>query len=365
MIYVLLAAAVVSGALLKEYVDMAVILAIVVANSILGFVQEYRAEQALMALKRLSAPTVRVRRAGRVESQAAEKLVPGDIMLIEGGRPYLRRCPSPLRRLLRVNEASLTGEAEASAKHVSALEATGLGPGDQDNMIFQGTYVEKGRGEAVVVETGRRTQIGAIATMLEEAEEAETPLQQELKVTGKRIALLCLAICALIFGLGLIEGQEWTSLFLFSVSLAVAAIPGPGGHRYRGPLPGSEEDGREKAIIRRLAAVETLGSTSVICTDKTGTLTRSEMTARQIWRPEVEHIDLEAEGEGTTPSLPPGPSWSSPPSATTPGGRRVVSWGRGRRSDCSRWPRPLISIASGFPCSSPGWARYPSRATAR
>ncbi len=297
MIYVLLAAAVVSGALLKEYVDMAVILAIVVANSILGFVQEYRAEQALMALKKLSAPTVRVRRAGRVESQAAEKLVPGDIMLIEEGDHISADARLLSVASLRVNEASLTGEAEASAKHVSALEATGLGPGDQDNMIFQGTYVEKGRGEAVVVETGRRTQIGAIATMLEEAEEAETPLQQELKVTGKRIALLCLAICALIFGLGLIEGQEWTSLFLFSVSLAVAAIPEGLAAIVTVALSlGVRRMAGEKAIIRRLAAVETLGSTSVICTDKTGTLTRSEMTARQIWRPEVEHIDLEAEG---------------------------------------------------------------------
>ncbi len=198
---------------------------------------------------------------------------------------------------LRVNEASLTGEAEASAKRVAALEQAGLGPGDQENMLFQGTFVEKGRGEAVVVETGRRTQMGAIATLLEEAEEAKTPLQEELDVTGKRIALFCLAICAVIFALGLIEGEEWTTLFLFSVSLAVAAIPEGLAAIVTVALSlGVRRMAGEKAIVRRLAAVETLGSTSVICTDKTGTLTRSEMTARQVWLPEVEHIDLEAEG---------------------------------------------------------------------
>ncbi len=296
MIYVLLAAAVVSGALLKEWVDMAVILAIVLANAVLGFVQEFRAEKALMALKKLSAPTVRVRRAGKVETVAAEALVPGDIMLIEEGDHISADARLLAVSSLRVNEASLTGEAEASAKRTAGLEAASLGPGDQDNMIFQGTFVEKGRGEAVVVETGRRTQMGAIATLLEEAEESRTPLQEELDVTGKRIALLCLAICALIFGLGLIEGEQWETLFLFSVSLAVAAIPEGLAAIVTVALSlGVRRMAEEKAIIRRLAAVETLGSTSVICTDKTGTLTRSEMTARQVWMPEVEHIDLDFE----------------------------------------------------------------------
>jgi Ca2+-transporting ATPase len=297
IIYILLAAAVISGVFLKEFVDMAVILAIVVANSILGFVQQYQAEKALLALKRLSSPTVRVRRDGRVEVVAAEKLVPGDVILIEEGDHIAADARLLAVSSLRVNEASLTGEAEASAKRIAAIQATDLGPGDQDNMVFQGTYVEKGRGEAVVVETGRRTQMGAIATLLEAAEEMDTPLQKELDVTGKRITLLCLAICAVVFVEGLIVGQEWTTLFLFSVSLAVAAIPEGLPAIVTVALSlGVRRLAAEKAIVRRLAAVETLGSTSVICTDKTGTLTRSEMTSRQIWLPEVERIDLETEG---------------------------------------------------------------------
>ncbi len=297
MIFVLLAAAAVSGLLLREYADMAVILAIVLANAVLGFAQEYRAERALTALKRLSSPTVRVRREGRVEEAAAEELVPGDVMLVEEGDHIAADARLLSVASLRVNEASLTGEAAAGAKRTAPLEQPGLGPGDQENMLFQGTFVEKGRGEALVVETGRRTQMGAIAALLEEAEEEKTPLQKELNVTGRRIALLCLAICAFIFAFGIIEGEEPESLFLFSVSLAVAAIPEGLAAIVTVALSlGVRRMAGEKAIVRRLAAVETLGSTSVICTDKTGTLTRSEMTARRIWLPEAEGIDLEAEG---------------------------------------------------------------------
>jgi Ca2+-transporting ATPase len=298
IIYVLLAAALIAGVLLREYVDLAVILAIVAANAVLGFAQEYRAEKALHALKRLSAPTVRVRRGGRVEVLAAEALVPGDVILVEEGDHIAADARILSCSSLRVNEASLTGEAEAAGKSSAPLDREGLGPGDKSNMLFQGTFVERGRGEAVVVETGRRTHMGGIAQLLEEAEEAETPIQAELQVTGKRIALLCLAICAMIFVEGLIEGQEWKSLFLFSVSLAVAAIPEglPAVVTVALSL-GVRRLAAEKSIVRRLAAVETLGATSVICTDKTGTLTRSEMAARRLWLPEEGTLDLEVQEE--------------------------------------------------------------------
>ncbi len=294
LVYVLLAAALVSGFLLHEYVDLAVILAIVAANAALGFFQEYRAERALQALKRLSAPRVRARRGGEVMTVDAATLVPGDIILVEEGDHIAADARVISAASLRVNESSLTGEAEAATKTTAALEGEGLGPGDQANMLFQGTFVEAGRGEAVVVETGRRTVMGGIALLLEEAGEEETPLQAELRAAGKRIAVLCLAICAFIFLEGLLTGQEWKDLFLFSVSLAVAAIPEglPAVVTVALSL-GVRRLAASNAIVRRLAAVETLGSTSVICTDKTGTLTRSEMTARRLWMHECLDLDLE------------------------------------------------------------------------
>ncbi len=293
MIYILIAAAIVSAALLKEYLDAAIILAIVFANAILGFIQEYRAERSLLALKELSAPTARVRRDGRVEIIPARDLVPGDILLIEEGD----KIPADARLIsvssLRMMEASLTGESEACSKVVVPIAEKNIPPGDRRNMVFTGTYVEKGRGEAIVVECGRRTEMGKIAAMLEEAEEEETPLQKELKITGKRIAVLCLCICALIFLLGLAKGEEWTGLFLFSVSLAVAAIPeGLPAIVTISLALGVRRMSEENAILRRLPAVETLGCTNVICTDKTGTLTRSEMESREIWLLDEGKVDL-------------------------------------------------------------------------
>jgi len=294
LVYVLLAAALVSGLLLHEYVDMAVILAIVAANAALGFFQEYRAEKALQALKRLSSPRVRARREGEVAIVEAAALVPGDIILVEEGDLVAADARVITAASLRVNESSLTGEAEAVAKTARAIEEEDLSPGDQANMLFQGTHVEAGRGEAVVVETGRRTVMGGIALLMEEAVEGETPLQGELRVAGKRIAILCLAICLFIFLEGMLAGQEWQGLFLFSVSLAVAAIPEglPAVVTVSLSL-GVRRLAASNAIVRRLGAVETLGSTSVICTDKTGTLTRSEMTARRLWMPECFDLDLQ------------------------------------------------------------------------
>ncbi len=288
MIYVLLAAAVISALPpLREYVDAAVIMVIVVANAVLGFVQEFRAEKALESLRTLSAPTARVLRDGAEEVIPSRALVPGDLILLETGD----RIPADARLLethsLRADESSLTGESLAVEKRPDLLTDKGLALGDRRNMVYSGTHIVHGRGTALVVETGSRTELGRIAEMIGEAVEEKTPLQVELGRVGKRIAVLCLAICAVIFAIGLLRRLEWAEMFLFSVSLAVAAIPEG--------LPaivtialslGVRRMADRNAILRRLPAVETLGCADVICTDKTGTLTRNVMEVQEVLLPE-------------------------------------------------------------------------------
>ncbi len=282
MIYVLLAAVIISGAVLHEALDALVILAIVIANAILGYIQEYRAEQALAALKELGAPTARVLRSGVLAVIDARDLVPGDLVLLEAGD----LVPADARLLeahsLEANEAALTGESETVEKTAAAMEDPDLLPGDRLDMVFLGTHVVRGRGSALVTGTGKATQMGEIAQLLEETEAATTPLQSELHVTGKRIALLCLGICGVIFLVGALRGLELTALFLFAVSLAVAAIPEGMPAIVTIVLAlGVQSLARHNALLRRLHAVETLGSADVICTDKTGTLTRAEMEVRE------------------------------------------------------------------------------------
>ena len=289
MIYVLLSAALISGAVLRETLDAAVIMFIVVANGILGFVQEYRAEKALESLRRLSAPTARVVREGKEKRIPSHDLVPGDLILLEAGD----RIPADARLLethgLRADESSLTGESDAVGKTPLRLEGGDLPLGDRTNMVFNGTHIVHGRGSALVVETGRRTQLGRIAEMIEEAEEEKTPLQKELARTGKRIALLCLAVCAVVFILGKLRGLEWADMFLFSVSLAVAAIPeGLPAIVTIALALGVRRMADRNAFLRRLPAVETLGCADVICTDKTGTLTRNQMEVQEILPPQSE-----------------------------------------------------------------------------
>jgi len=283
MIYVLLAAAVIAGAALQEYVDAAVIMVIVIANAILGFVQEYRAERALESLKKLSAPTARVLRGGREEITPALNLVPGDIILLEAGD----LVPADSRLLqahsLRAEEASLTGESDAVTKTTAPLVQADPPLGDRSNMVYMGTHIVHGRGSGLVVATGSRTELGKIAEMLGEAEEEKTPLQVELDKVGMRIALLCIAICAFIFFTGVLRKLEWTQMLLFSVSLAVAAIPeGLPAIVTISLALGVRRMADENALLRRLHTVETLGCANVICTDKTGTLTRNEMEVQEI-----------------------------------------------------------------------------------
>jgi Ca2+-transporting ATPase len=301
MIYVLIAAAIISGAALKEFLDAAVIMFIVVANAILGFVQEYRAERALESLKKLSAPTARVLREGKERMIPSQDLVPGDIIILESGD----RIPADALLLqafgMRTEEASLTGESAAIDKVTGRMPEGELPLGDRRNMVFTGTHIVHGRGRGLVVTTGRNTELGRIAEMLGEAVEEKTPLQVELARVGKRIAVLCLAICAVIFAAGVLRSLEWSEMLLFSVSLAVAAIPeGLPAIVTIALALGVRRMADRKALLRRLPAVETLGCADVICTDKTGTLTRNEMEVQEIQLPErppfhkTSHIDEES-----------------------------------------------------------------------
>ncbi|MBW4089838.1 MAG: cation-translocating P-type ATPase [Proteobacteria bacterium] len=279
MILLLIAAAIVSG-VIGDAKDTVVILCIVVLNAVVGFVQEYRADRAMAALQRMAAPSAVVLRDGRRIAVPAEALVPGDVALLEAGN----LVPADLRLLeavdLKLGEAALTGESLPVEKHVDTRADPDLPIGDRRNMAFKGTLVQYGRGRGMAVATGMATELGRIAGMLEGVGETRTPLQQRLTVFGRQIAAAALAVCALIFAVGLLRGEPPLLMLLTALSLAVAAIPEA--------LPavvtvllalGASRMARAQALIRRLPAVETLGSVTVICSDKTGTLTRNEMHA--------------------------------------------------------------------------------------
>jgi P-type Ca2+ transporter type 2C len=278
MVVILIVAGVIS-ALLGEFKDASAIFAIVVLYALLGFSQEYRAEKAMAALKKLAVPTVRVRRNGQVREMSARELVPGDILLLEAGNVV----PADSRLIevanLRVQESALTGESEAVEKEVGRLERNDLAPGDQRNMVFMGTIVTYGRGSALVVETGMQTELGRIATMLQSVEHELTPLQRRLDQLGRMVAVLAIAVAAVIFLLGLLRGEELELMFLTAVSIAVAIVPEglPAVVTITLAL-GARRMLARQALIRKLPAVETLGSVTVICSDKTGTLTENRMT---------------------------------------------------------------------------------------
>ena len=277
MILVLLAAAVVSG-LIGDVVDTLAIVAIVILNAVVGFVQEYRAERALAALKAMAAPTATVVREAAVSVIPAAELVPGDVVLLEAGRSV----PADLRLLesarLRVEEAALTGESVPVEKTTAPLPDGALAVGDRTNMAYKGTLVTYGRGRGVVVATGMDTEFGRIAASLQQAEEVRTPLQRRLTRFGRNLSYAVLAICLVVFAAGLARGEPPLQIFLVAVSLAVAAIPEA--------LPavvtislalGARKMVARRALVRRLPAVETLGSVTYVCSDKTGTLTLNRM----------------------------------------------------------------------------------------
>jgi Ca2+-transporting ATPase len=278
MVLILIAAGVIS-ALLGDAKDTVAILAIVVLNAVLGFVQEYQAEQAIAALKKLAVPVVKVRRGGQLREMSARELVPGDVVMLEAGG----MVPADGRLLesanLRVQEATLTGESEAVNKRPGVYEVENLPLGDRRNMVYLGTVVTYGRGTAVIAETGMNTELGHIAEMIQTVEEEPTPLQRRLAQLGRGMAVAALVIVALVFVLGLLRGEDVQLMFLTGISMAVAAVPEglPAVVTITLAL-GAQRMLRRQALIRELPAVETLGSVTVICSDKTGTLTQNRMT---------------------------------------------------------------------------------------
>ncbi len=282
MVIILILAAGVS-AFLQEYNDVIVIMAIVILNAILGFTQEYRAEQAIAALKKLAVPTVKVRREGAIREISARELVPGDVILLEAGN----LIPADSRLLeavnLKVQEAALTGESAAVEKSLPPLTQENPPLGDRHNMLFMGTVVTYGRGAAIVTETGMQTELGNIAEMIQEVQREQTPLQRRLDRLGKTLAGVALAIVAVVVGLGLLRGEDLELLFLTGISLAVAVVPEglPAVVTITLAL-GSQRLLKRNALIRKLPAVETLGSVTVICSDKTGTLTENRMTVTML-----------------------------------------------------------------------------------
>ncbi len=294
MIWVLLAAVLISGPWLKEYLDAAVILVIVILNAILGFIQETRAESALAKLKELSAPVVKVIRGGKEFEAPAGELVPGDMITLEAGDLIAADCRLVTSVNLMVNESSLTGESVAASKDAEAGLAADTALGDRLNMVFAGTHVEYGRGSALVVATGHRTELGRIATMLDETKPSPTPLQLELRDVGKRIVYLCLLTVLVVLVLGVIRGNKFATMLTVAVSLAVAAIPeGLPAIVTITLAQGTQAMARHNAIIRHLPAVETLGCANYICSDKTGTLTLNRMKVTDVLFADGLHFLLE------------------------------------------------------------------------
>ncbi len=280
----LLVVAAVASFMLGELTDAVVILAIVVLNAALGFVQDYRAEKSLAALKRLAVPQVRVRRNGKVRELSARELVPGDIVLLEVGNfvPADGRLIEAIN--LAIEEATLTGESEPVRKQTAPLDKVGTGEaalplGDRTNMAYMGTVVTYGHGQLVITDTGMQSELGNIASSLQSVAAEATPLQKRLAQLGKSLALVAIAIVTLVFGLGWLRGEEPKLLMMTALSLAVAVVPeGLPAVATVALALGARRLFLRHALIRKLPAVETLGSVTVICSDKTGTLTENRMT---------------------------------------------------------------------------------------
>ena len=290
MIIVLIISAVISGIVgvkqegISGITDTVIILVVVIVNAIIGVLQENKAEKSLEALQKLSSHVAKVIRNGKLEVVQSKELVPGDIVILETG-DYV---PADLRIIEAVNlkaqESALTGESVPVEKMAARIEDERIGLGDRINMLFSSSLITYGRGKAVVVETGMNTEVGKIADIINSAEEGETPLQGKLNKLGKTLGIVALIICFAIFGIGLLYGKDVIEMFLTAVSLAVAAIPEG--------LPavstivlaiGVQRMVKKNAIVKKLPAVETLGSATVICSDKTGTLTQNKMTVEKIY----------------------------------------------------------------------------------
>ncbi|WMC93545.1 cation-translocating P-type ATPase [Kineothrix sp. MB12-C1] len=283
LVLILMVAAIVS-IFLGESLEGIVILAIVVLNTFLGVYQENKASNALKALKEMASPHAKVLRDGQVVEIGSQEVVPGDVVILEAG-DYI---PADLRLVesvnLKVDEAALTGESVPVEKDANAVLDEDASLGDRINSAYMGTVITYGRGKGVITDTGMKTQMGNIAGMLNSSSDESTPLQKKLDSLGKLLGIVCLSICGIIFILGLVRGMELFDIFMTSVSLAVAAIPEGLTVVVTVVLAmGMQRMVKCNAIIKRLSAVETLGSTTVICSDKTGTLTQNKMTIQRIY----------------------------------------------------------------------------------
>lgn len=279
MVVILIAAAVIS-ALLGDNKDAIAILIIVILNALLGLRQEYKAEKSMAALKKLAVPNVKIKRGGRLREISARELVPGDLVLLEEGNLVPADCRLIESINIKIQEAALTGESAPVEKNAHNLLQEETSLADRMNMAYMGTVVTYGRGRGIVAETGMRTELGRIASMIQTVEGELTPLQRRLNQLGKTLALVALGLVAIVAGLGFTRGENLTTLFLTAISLAVAAVPeGLPAVVTIALALGSQRMLRRRALIRKLPAVETLGSVTVICSDKTGTLTENRMQA--------------------------------------------------------------------------------------
>lgn len=288
MIIILIIAAVISGIVGyiqgEGFTDSIIILIVVIMNAIIGVMQENKAEKSLEALKKMSSYSAKVMRNGNIKVVPSKELVPGDIVILETG-DYV---PADIRIVEAINlksqEASLTGESLAVTKGAHKIDDENVSLGDRENMLFSSSLITYGRGKGIVVETGMNTEVGNIAGMLNEVKETETPLQQKLNKLGKNLGIMAMVICLVIFIIGLLYGKNIIDMFMTAVSLAVAAIPeGLAAVSTIVLAIGVQRMVKKNAIIKKLPAVETLGSASVICSDKTGTLTQNKMQVQKIY----------------------------------------------------------------------------------
>lgn len=283
LVLILIAAAVIS-VFLGEVESSVVIIVVVILNAILGTVQQIKAEKSLDSLKEMAAPVAKVLRNGQVTEIPSKEVVVGDILILDAG-DYISADGRIIEsHSLQVNESSLTGESLPIDKKTHVIQENEVALGDQTNMVFSGSFVTNGRGKVIVTSIGMNTEIGKIANLLDNAKEKRTPLQVSLDQFGKRLAFGIIMICLIIFGLDIFRGREIADSFMFAVSLAVAAIPEALSSIVTIVLAfGTQKMAKENAIIRKLHAVESLGSISVICSDKTGTLTQNKMTVQKLF----------------------------------------------------------------------------------
>ena len=302
MVVILLISAIITF-FLHEYKDAIFILVIVILNSLLGFSQEYKAEQAMAALKKMAVPKVRVRREGHISEIPAQQLVPGDIILLEAGNSIPADGNLIENVNLRVQEAILTGESEPVEKSTEPTKKEHPALGDQHNRIYMGTLATYGRATAVITDTGMNTELGKIAEMIQSVGTEQTPLQRKLDQLGKTLAIAALAIVVVVFALGLLRGEDLRTMFLTGISMAVAAVPeGLPAVVTIALALGAQRMLKRNSLIRKLPAVETLGSVTTICSDKTGTLTENRMTVTLL---DVagNRLDLQERLEDYSPSM--------------------------------------------------------------